>query len=131
MRHELRDAAVAAGILPLDGLDFTLAGYASELESRLTKVELRHFRYVPTWRVLAMPIGIVSITMTLTVPDRNTGAPTLVQDGDCFVPCAFEPEDVVRYVRERVRSFVLHEVDEALRLGDGRPFDPHVGEARA
>jgi hypothetical protein len=131
---ELCEAALAAGILPIDrSLTFAPWIYAPALWERLDRITWRHFPYAPTWRVNALNPSVVSVRASYLVPDRDTGErmTTTVLDSFMVLLAPVEPEEIVSYARERVRWFMSHEIDEALRLGDARPFDPHVGEARS
>jgi hypothetical protein len=126
--HEaLRQAAVAAGIKAVVAGD--ARAYVATLEDGLRKIEWRHFHYPPTWRVWPSGTADVVVIMEYRVPNRDTGESTIVRDSEARWMLPMEPEEIVLYARERVRRFVLHEADEALRLGEARPFDPHAGDA--
>lgn len=63
---------------------------------------------------------IAEVKIHADVLDRDTGAPKRV----CYVTPT-RSLSAVRRVREALQAFVLHEVDEAIRLDGDLYFDPH------
>jgi hypothetical protein len=106
------------------------ATYAHALEDALGKIEFRHFPYPPTWRVRPIDAEHVTVEASWHAADRDTGEPLLLKEGAIIAVQAMEPEDVVLLARSWMRTFVLHEVDETLRIGEARPFDPHAKTPR-
>lgn len=65
--------------------------------------------------------------LLLDVPDRDSGDPTTVVfsqelpwDAD-----KWDGHRMLAYLRGRLVDAYLHELDESIRIGDVRPFDPH------
>lgn len=125
-RATLRTAALAAGIRRCYAT--SARSFALLLLDGLRRVEFRYFRYAPTFHVEAYNHFDVAVTVEWRLSDRNTGEELRAANTRVNFIYPLEPEEVVELARTLVREFVLHEVDECLRLGDARPFDPHVDE---
>lgn len=74
-----------------------------------------------------------SVTISVMVPDRDSGAPKMVQFQDAFFHHGTakmdRAEQLIAHIRGRLRMLVLHEVDEAFHVGGVRTHDPHRKEA--
>lgn len=65
--------------------------------------------------------------LLLEVPERDTSEPTTVVFSQELPWDAYQwdGKTMLDYLRSRLVDAYLHELDESIRIGDARPYDPH------
>lgn len=91
-------------------------------------IELRRFPYEMILRCAQGVGDEVRLDMRVRANDRDTGQSMLLAQGMGGLFEVFDFDRTIRRARQMVVDFVTHEVDEAIRLGEARPFDPHADD---
>ncbi len=106
------------------------SGVAALVERFEVSWPLKAFDVCLSARVDSQPGGTsVVVCVNARPPHRDTGKPgpagMMSRLGvDVHLPESF----VTEWLRRLLRDWVLHELDESIRLDGKRPFDPHAAE---
>lgn len=70
--------------------------------------------------------GIPCVYVELTVRDHASGETIAVKTRQRVLPIGMLTDaEAAKVIRDLLRIAVVHEIDEAITIGDERPFNPH------